>query len=166
MILIITTLILSIIGISVCFMMATPATVFMPLIAKPDDPIIKTAVKKAKDTLGEGLKLYKKFPENALVKIKYVSNKDQEEYLWAELLSQEGKDKIKVRFKETPLTQEGHFEKICTCSIEDIQDWAVKDDENMIYGAYSERALFDIAERDKIKLPKKLLLRKKQYRDL
>lgn len=138
----------------------------MPLLTKPDDPLLKSASQQAQETLSHFFDLYKKFPEDALVKLHFVSNTDQVEYLWAEVVEQDNDQQLQVRLVTPPVTHKGELDRLYTCEMKDIEDWAIKDDENRIYGGFTERAMFEIAERDGIKLPKKLLERKSQYRDL
>lgn len=163
---IVITLVLSLIGLAVCLNVVSPLPEYAPLMTDPDDPLMIEAEEKAKATLPQFFELYEKFPENALVKLFFVSNTDQVEHLWAEVLGREGEDSLKVRLVTPPVTHKGTIERLYTCTIADLEDWAVQDDGNRIYGGFSERAMFKIAEKQGIRLPKKLMARKDQYHDL
>lgn len=131
----------------------------------PDDPLMIEAEERAKATLPQFFDLYEKFPDHALVKLYFVSNTDQVEHLWAEVLDREGEAHLRVRLVTPPVTQKGALERLYTCKLSDIEDWAVQDDRNSIYGGFSERATLKIAEQKGIRLPKKLTARKSLYRD-
>jgi len=47
---------------------------------------------------------------------------------------------------------------------EDIEDWQVTDDVGLHHGAYSQRAMYQIARRDGVSLPRKLRALEKYYR--
>ncbi|MCB1681356.1 MAG: DUF2314 domain-containing protein [Rhodospirillales bacterium] len=166
MTIIVITLIVALIGVAACLNMISPGPEFMPLVTDPDEPLLKEAMEKAQGTLETFYELLGKFPENALVKLYFVSNTDQVEHLWAEVLEREGEGELKVRLVTPPVTHKGQLDRLYTCTTEEIEDWAVRDDEDCIYGGFTERAMFAIAERDGVKLPEKLLERKAQYREI
>ncbi len=166
MAIILMTLLFAVLGIAICVNMISPRPEFEPLVTNPDDPLLLEALQKAKDTLGTFYALMEKFPQNALVKLHFVSNTQQVEHLWAEVLGRAGDDGLNVRLVTPPVTHKGHLDRLYTCKTEDIEDWAVRDDEDHIYGGFSEQAMFAISERDAIKLPEKLLERRALYREI
>lgn len=123
------------------------------------------AEEKARSSLDAFFELFEKFPDHALVKLYFVSNTEQVEHLWAEVIEREGEENLRVRLVTPPVTHKGQLDRLYTCTLSDIEDWAVQDDSNNIYGGYSERAMFKIAEREGVVLPKKLMSRKNLYRD-
>lgn len=160
------TLLVAVLGIALCLNAISPRPEFEPLITKPDDPMLLEAMQKARDTLDSFYGLLEKFPENALVKLHFVSNTQQVEHLWAEVLGRSAEGGLNVRLATPPVTHKGHLDRLYTCEIKDIEDWAVRNDEDHIYGGFTEQAMFKIAERDGITLPEKLLARKSLYRDI
>lgn len=164
MAIILITLLVAVIGVAICLNIISPRPEFPPLTTNPDDPLLLDAMEKAKSSLPLFFELLEKFPQNALVKLYFVSNTQQVEHLWAEVLSRTGEDGLNVRLVTPPVTHKGHLERLYTCKTADIEDWAVRDDEESIYGGFSEQAMFLIAERDKVNLPDKLLQRKGKYR--
>ncbi len=168
MYIVISCLVLAIAGITLCYYLSSPRPKYMPLLTSPDDPLMKQAAEDAKASLDRFFELFEKYPKDALVKLYFESNTDQVEYLWAEALeSPSSKNgELKVRLVTPPVTHRGKLDRVYTCSPDDIQDWAIKDDQSNIYGGFTERAMFKIAERDKVALPKKLLERKMRYKEM
>ncbi len=166
MAIILITLLVAIIGVAICLNIISSRPEFPPLTTDPDDPLLLAAMEKAKSSLPKFFELLHKFPENALVKLYFVSNTQKVEHLWAEVLGQADHNALNVRLVTPPATHRGHLDRLYTCKTEDIEDWAVRDDEGYIYGGFSEQAMFMIAERDSVPLPDKLLQRKGKYRDL
>lgn len=165
MVFILLTLVLSAVGLAVCLNVISPLPEYAPLMTDPDDPLMIEAEERARASLGDFFSLLETFPDHALVKLYFVSNTEQVEHLWAEVIERVGEDTLKVRLVTPPVTHKGQLEGVYTCNVSDIEDWAVQDDTNNIYGGYSERAMFKIAERQGVKLPKKLSARKDMYRD-
>lgn len=129
---------------------------FPPLETKPDDPLMMEAREKARGSLGEFRKLIAQYPKTGVIKLRFVSNSDQVEYLWAEVLEPEGESAWKVRLVTPPVTHTGQLDRLYTCKDDDIEDWQVTDDTGQHHGAFSQRAMFKIARRDGVALPKKL----------
>ncbi|TAL32776.1 MAG: DUF2314 domain-containing protein [Alphaproteobacteria bacterium] len=129
---------------------------FPPLETKPDDPLMLEAREKARGSLGEFRRLIGQYPKTGIIKLRFVSNSDQVEYLWAEVLEPLGQDSYKVRLVTPPVTHTGQLDRLYTCREDDIEDWQVTDDQGQHHGAFSQRAMFRIARRDGVALPKKL----------
>jgi uncharacterized protein YegJ (DUF2314 family) len=135
------------------FYYAHPA--FPPLATDPDDPLLKDARDKARESLPQMLDLFRDYPEQTLVKIKFVSNSDQVEYLWGEL--KEVQDNKATLFLVTPpISHSGKLDRNMVVDFDDLEDWQVTDPEGNIYGGFSQRAMFQIARQKYGKLPRKL----------
>lgn len=147
------------------FFFRTARPEFPPLETRPDDPLLAEAREQAKASLPRFRELLKQYPKDGIIKLRFVSNSGQVEYLWAEVLEPpvEGSD-YKVRLMTPPVTHSGTLERLWTCREEDIEDWQVTDESGGHHGAFSQRAMFRIARRDGVKLPKKLEDIEKLYR--
>ena len=141
----------------------SPRPEFPPLRTSPDDPLMLEALAKARATLGEFLSLVHAPGESAHVKLYFVSNSNQVEHVWAEVLSVPNDEELEVRLVTPPVTHSGQLERLYHCKLSDIEDWQVRDVQGRIHGGFSQRAMFAIARRDGIKLPKKLLEDEKEY---
>ena len=129
---------------------------FPTLDTKPDDPLLLEARAKARGSLAEFRSLLTQYPKTGIVKLKFTSNSNQVEYLWAEVLEQDGEKAYKVRLMTPPVTHAGPLDRLYTCQEDDIEDWQVTDDTGRHHGAFSQRAMFKIARRDGVTLPQKL----------
>jgi len=99
-----------------------------------------------------------------LPKLRFVSNSDQVEHLWAEVLEVLSDEELGVRLVTPPVTHSGPLDRLYRCDIEDIEDWQVRDAQGKVHGGFSQRAMFAIARRDGVKLPRKLLEQEHEYR--
>lgn len=143
----------------------SPRPDFPPLPTAPDDPLLLDALAKAKASLGDFRRLLHEPREHALVKIRFVSNSDQVEHLWAEVLEVISDTELGVRLVTPPVTHSGQLERLWRCTFGDIEDWQVRDATGRVHGGFSQRAMFAIARRDGVKLSRKLLEQEKEYRD-
>jgi len=143
----------------------SPRPEFPPLQTSPDDPLMVDALAKAKASVSRFLELARAPQQHALVKLYFVSNSNQVEHLWAEVLEIVSESELRVRLVTPPVTHSGHLERLYQCSTEDIEDWQVRDSQGKIHGGFSQRAMFAIARRDGVKLPKKLLQHEAEYAD-
>lgn len=139
---------------------------FPPLETSPDDPLLLDAVAKAKASLPDFLSLVRSPKENALVKLYFVSSSEQVEHLWAEVLSVVSDDELEVRLVTPPVTHSGPLDRLHRCKVADIEDWQVRDANGKVHGGFTQRAMFAIARRDGVELPKKLSQIESEYRDL
>lgn len=135
---------------------------YPPLQTEPDDPVMQEARKAAKVNLPQFLTLYPDNRERAIVKIKFISNSEQVEYLWGEVRDiRDGKADI---FLITPpVTHSGRLERGMTVNVADLDDWQITDKDGKIYGAYSQKAMLKLARQRWGKLPKKLEKIEKLY---
>jgi len=143
----------------------SPRPEFPPLSTSPDDPLMVEARTKAKGSIQEFLGLASRFKEGALVKLRFVSNSNQVEYLWAELLEVLGPAQLGVRLLTPPVTHSGQLDRLYRLDTADLEDWQVRDSTGKIHGGFTQRAMFAIARRDGVKLPRKLLKHEEEYKD-
>ena len=142
-----------------------PAPEFAPLQTSPGDPLMAEALRKARAGTPTFFALLAQPKDSALVKLRFVSNSDQVENLWAEVLEVLGPQELRVRLVTPPVTHSGHLDRLHRCNAADILDWQVRDREGKIFGGFTQRAMFAIARRDGVKLPRKLLEHEQEYRD-
>jgi hypothetical protein len=57
------------------------------------------------------------------------------------------------------------LERLYRCPLGDVEDWQVRDKAGAIHGGFTQRAMFAIARRDGVRLPKKLLQHEREYSD-
>lgn len=143
----------------------SPRPDFEPLTTSPDDPLMVDALAKAKATVNQFLKLIRAPKESALVKLYFLSNSNEVEHLWAEVLEVLDDAELGVRLVTPPVTHSGELDRLYRCNVADIEDWQVRDAQGKVHGGFSQRAMFAIARRDGIKLPRKLLDVEHEYRD-
>jgi len=118
---------------------------------------------KAKSTLNDFRALLLQPRQNAVVKLHFVSSTEQVEHLWAEVLEVLGENELGVRLATPPITHSGQLDRLYRCTFDDIEDWQVRDASGRVHGGFSQRAMFAIARREGVKLPKKLLAQEKEY---
>jgi len=143
----------------------SPRPEFPPLHVSPDDPLMVEALAKAKGSLAQFLSLARASGEHGLVKVDFVSSSDQTEHLWAEVLEIFSDTELGIRLVTPPVTHSGQLDRVYRCNTEDIQDWQVRDSNGKIHGGFTQKAMFAIARRDGIKLPKRLLEHEEEYAD-
>lgn len=141
----------------------SPRPDFPPLNTSPDDPLMMDALANAKATLNDFRSLVRGQTQNALVKVRFVSSSNDVEHLWAEVLDVLDEDELGVRLVTPPVTHTGQLDRLWRCNFEDIEDWQVRDLAGRVHGGFSQRAMFAIARRDGVRLPKKLLEQEKEY---
>lgn len=114
---------------------------FPPLVLDNNDPLMVEARQKAKDSIPQLLELFPSAKENTRVKLPFVSNAGETEYVWAELLSISGAD-INVRYMTPPVTHAGKLERLHTHPLSDIDDWVVTANPRKYVGGFSMRVMF------------------------
>lgn len=135
---------------------------YPPLATEPDDPLLLEARERARASIPRFRELLAAHPGNGILKLRFVSNSDQVEYLWAEVLAvtPSGYD---VRLITPPVTHSGTLERLRSCTDDEIEDWQVTDAAGKHHGAFSQRAMFAIARRDGVELPRKLREIEREY---
>jgi uncharacterized protein YegJ (DUF2314 family) len=141
----------------------SPRPQFPPLSTSPDDPLMVEALAKAKASLDEFRRLLKGPKQDALIKLRFVSNSNEVEHLWAEALEVLGENELGVRLITPPVTHSGPLDRLWRCTFDDVEDWQVRDASGRVHGGFTQRAMFAIARREGVKLPKKLLEQEKEY---
>lgn len=153
------------IGVGVWFYVRwrSPRPEFPPLNTSPDDPLMLEALAKAKATIRQFLALLRAPYQNALVKLLFVSSTKQVEHLWAEVQSVVSDTELDVLLVTPPVTHSGPLERRYICKVADIEDWHVRDQAGKVHGGFTQRAMFAIARRDGVRLPKQLLAQEREY---
>jgi uncharacterized protein YegJ (DUF2314 family) len=141
----------------------SPRPEFPPLNTAPDDPLMVEAAAKAKASIRDFVALLQAPYENALVKLYFVSSSQRVEHLWAEVQGVVSDTELDVLLVTPPVTHSGPLERRYICKIADIEDWQVRDRAGKIHGGFTQRAMFAIARRDGVRLPKKLLEQEREY---
>lgn len=158
-------LVLVLIGLWLYRRFKSPRPEFTPLQTRSDDPLLIEAVSKARATVDRFLTLARQPHDGALVKLHFVSSTDQVEHLWAEVLSVLSDTELEVRLVTPPVTHKGRLDRLYTCTIEDIEDWHVRDTAGRLHGGFTQRAMFAIARRDGVPLSRKLAEQERLYTD-
>lgn len=142
-----------------------PKPHFMPLETKADDPLLVEAMTKARASLEEFRDRLSRARHSALVKLRFVSSTNQVEHLWAEVVEVLSPNELGVRLVTPPVTHSGELDRLHRCNFEDIEDWQIRDEQGKVYGGFTQRAMFAIARRDGVKLPKQLTQQEHEYSD-
>lgn len=142
-----------------------PRPEFVPLKTDPDDPLLLEAVKRAREGLPRFKELLSQPRDHALVKLRFVSSSDQVEHVWAEVIEVLGPDELGVRLVTPPVTHEGRLDSLHRCSFDDVEDWQVRTPDGRPHGGFTQRAMFAIARRDGVALPKRLAEQEREYED-
>jgi len=142
-------------GICIYNRFISPSPKFPPLETDPDDPLLLKAMDKAKSTFSEFRELFEKYPDDAFVKLYFESNTGTVEHLGAHVECIDG-DELNVLLITPPVTHKGHLDRSYVCKFDDLEDWQITDVEGNIYGGYTQRAMFEIAKREGVELPKEL----------
>ncbi len=138
---------------------------FPPLRTSPNDPLMKAALLEARASMDQFMKLVRAPKTSTVVKLYFVSDSKQVEHLWAEVLEVLDDRELGVRLVTPPVTHSGRLDRVYRCGIEDVEDWQVRDPQGNVHGGFTQRAMFAIARRDGVRLPKELLAIEHEYRD-
>lgn len=125
---------------------------------------MREAMEKARASVQEFVALLRAPHRHALVKLRFLSNGDQIEHLWAEVRGVPADDKLDVRLVTPPVTHAGRLNRLRTLDLSEIEDWQVRDADGKIHGGFTHRAMYAIARRDGIELPAKLRKHESEYR--
>lgn len=136
---------------------------YMPLETKADDPLLLQAIEAARASLPEFKSRLEQPREIAAVKILFVSSSNQVEHLWAEVLEVLGQEKLSVRLATPPVSHSGPLDRVYRCAFDEIEDWHVSEPSGKLHGGFTQRAMFAIARRDGVKLPKELAEQERWY---
>jgi uncharacterized protein YegJ (DUF2314 family) len=136
---------------------------FPPMQTSPDDPFMLQAQQKAKASIPQFLNLLRQPKDSALIKLHFVSDTGEVELLWAEVKEVLSDRELGVEMVTPPVTHAGKLDRFYRCKIEDVEDWQVRDTQGKLFGGFTQRAMFAIARRDGVKLPKRLLELERSY---
>ena len=142
------------------FYIARPA--FAPLAIGDDDPLMREAMLKAKESVGRFRELADKPNRGIRVKIPFVSSSGTTEYLWAEVLSFRD-SQMEVRYLTPPVTHTGRLERLHTHAVSDLVDWQVELESGKYAGGYSMRVIFVRGREQWGGLPPKLEAEERKY---
>ncbi len=116
---------------------------------------MQAAVRKARTSTDRFRAHYARWPYDAFVKIQFVSSTNQVEHLAAHVEQFDG-NRLSVLLVTPPVTHEGRLERRCEIGLDEIEDWQVTEPNGTIHGGFTQRAMFEIARRDGVELPKSL----------
>ena len=155
-------------GLAVALMIAawvrwrSPRPEYPPLGTDPDDPLMLAAMERAQATLDRFRALQARWPEDAFVKLRFVSSAGEVEHLAAHVERMEG-DRLSVLLVTPPVTHTGRLERTREIGIGEVEDWQVTEPDGTIHGGFTQRAMFQIARREGIELPDELARLEHQY---
>ncbi len=145
----------------------SPSPEAMPLATSNDDPLMQRARAQAKAALPEFRALLQTSEkDHTVIKLRFVSSSQQVEYLWAEVVEVLSDQELGIRLVTPPVTHSGPLDRLHRCSLEDVEDWQVRDAAGIIHGAFTQRAMFAIARRDNVKLPRNVRAQEAFYPEL
>jgi hypothetical protein len=135
---------------------------YPPLMISNDDPLMKEAHGKARDSLTQFRSLLVQHPSSGRVKIPFKTSSGQREYLWAEVRNLSNVD-IEVFYITPPVSHTGKLERIHTHSLNDIADWIVRLPNGTYAGGFSMRVMFQRAREQFGSLPPELEAEERKY---
>jgi hypothetical protein len=141
---------------------ARPA--FPPLQIDDDDPLMATAMQKARDTLDRFLGLYAQPHRGARCKVPFLTSSGVREYLWAEVRKVAGSD-AELLYLTPPVTHTGRLERIHTHPLAEVVDWQIELADGSYRGGFTMRAMFVRGREQWGTLPPELEAEEKKYGD-
>jgi len=142
------------------FHIARPAV--QPLSIAPDDPLMRDAVTKAKETIPHFRELAAQPNRGVRVKVPFLSSSGTTEYLWAEVLSFVD-SRMEVRYLSPPVTHTGRLERLDRRPVTDLVDWQVELQSGQYVGGYTMRVMFVRGREQWGTLPPELEKEEKRY---
>jgi uncharacterized protein YegJ (DUF2314 family) len=142
------------------FHIARPAV--PPLSISDDDPLMRDAMAKAKDTIPRFRELAAQPNRGMRVKIPFVSSSGTTEYLWSEVSSFRD-SQMEVRYLTPPVTHTGRLERLHTHPVADLVDWQVELPSGKYEGGYTMRVMFVRGREQWGSLPPELQSEEKKY---
>lgn len=111
-----------------------------------DDPIMKDAVQRAKETWPAFVAVYPEHREDSVVRFRLRNDRGAVENVWGDLLELTPAE-AKVYLRTLPVEHSGPLDRNMTVPIEDITDWQLEFHDGTLAGGYTNRAMFKIFER-------------------
>ena len=139
-----------------------PRPAVLPLPIEPDDPSMREATARAKESIDRFRELADRPNRSINVKIPFVSSSGTTEYLWAEVLSFHG-SQMDLRYLTPPVTHTGRLERLHTHPVSDLVDWQVESMSGRYAGGFTMRAMFAIGRERWGSLPPELEAEEKKY---
>ena len=140
----------------------SPRPAFPPLGTDPDDPLMLAAMERARASLDRFRALQARWPQDAFVKLRFTSSSGEVEHLAAHVEAWED-ERLTVLLVTPPVTHSGRVERRREIGPDEIEDWQVTAPDGTIHGGFTQRAMFEIARREGIKLPDELRRLEAQY---
>lgn len=138
---------------------------FPPLALDDDDPLVRAAMLRARETLDELRDRHGAgTTRQAQVKVPFRADGDDTEPVWAELLELH-EDTMKVRYLTAPVSHRGKVEREQEHPVSDLEDWAVFETSGAIRGGWTQRAMFERAKAQWGGLPRELAAQAARYVD-
>jgi len=137
-----------------------------PLNIRPDDPLMKEAVARAKESLPLFRELAAGPHRSRRVKVPVITNTGVKEYLWADVLAFSPSG-VKIRYLMPPASAKGRFERVATCSLADLADlvdWQIELPTGQYRGGFTLRVLFLRAREQWGTLPPELATQELRHR--
>ena len=135
---------------------------FPPLSIAPDDPLMRDAMAKAKDTIRRFRELAAQPNRGLRVKVPFVSSSGTTEYLWSEVLAFRD-SQMDVRYLTPPVTHTGPLERLHTHPVGDLVDWQVELESGKHAGGYTMRVMFVRGREQWGDLPPQILAEEQKY---
>jgi uncharacterized protein YegJ (DUF2314 family) len=142
------------------FHIARPAV--PPLFLDPDDPLMREAMAKAKESIPRFRELAAQPNRGIRVKIPFVTSSGTTEYLWAEVLSFRD-SQMEVRYLTPPVTHTGRLERLHTHPVSDLVDWQIESESGKYSGGFTMRVMFVRGREQEGTLPPEVEAEEKKY---
>jgi uncharacterized protein YegJ (DUF2314 family) len=142
------------------FHIARPAV--PPLFLDPDDPLMREAMAKAKESITRFRELAAQPNRGIRVKIPFVTSSGTTEYLWAEVLSFRD-SQMEVRYLTPPVTHTGRLERLHTHPVSDLVDWQIESESGRYSGGFTMRVMFVRGREQCGTLPPEVEAEEKKY---
>lgn len=135
-----------------------------PLVINEDAPAMRAARAKAKETIAEFVALYRKHPDDVLIKWPLATSARKQEYLDAKVLSIEG-DAVSVRLLSPPIAAVPGLERNQVIRLDEIADWIVTLPDGQRKGGFTTLARFELAKKEWGGLPDELMEEEQKFAD-
>lgn len=112
-----------------------------PLTIAKDDPLMREASMKAKNSVALLRTIFEERPKDTYIKIPFTTNSGHVEHVWAKLLRLEAKA-FSAQILTAPAQHRGPLPVPYEGSIDDLEDWQVEMPDGHIRGGFSMRVMF------------------------
>jgi uncharacterized protein YegJ (DUF2314 family) len=135
---------------------------FPPLAIDDNDSLMVEARREARESIPLLRELFPSSKEFARVKVPFVTNANEREFLWAELLSLD-ESNMQVRYITPPVTHTGKLERVHVHPVSDLADWLIAKEPGPYVGGYTMRVMFKRAREQWGDLPPELKAEEAKY---